>query len=314
MIFKPSFDCIININNKTLDPKQGETTIEADENANILVYPLATSKDKHQLLPYAFRVENLLKSGEAPNHINIEIFDNVAEIVLKPYPLFSVKCGYLLNEEKVSLQGKPYTIKINSSGEDNILVYQDSSLLLRYTVPSPTEALISQIDKFVIISGKTTKPFALVINLALMEVILLKECDKIEIDHNLKKILCLTDLKTSLRHGYVEIYKLAETVELESEYPTFIERIEKSGINAVRVFNFFDSVKAKDFITSKSLLAPNLAHLTSEMLNEYFKNYKNIKQSDCDNEFYLIPNGSVCIAEKFIFEFDAGLISNIKPI
>lgn len=312
--FKPSFDCIINVNNIALDASNGKLSIDADENANILVYPLAGKNEKYQLLPYAFRVQNLLNCETAPSYIKIVVIKDEAEITLLPYPLFSQKCGYLLNEEKLFYQGKNYSVKINSCGEDNILVYQDGVLLLRHTIINPTEALISQIDKYVIISGKTSKPFAIIIDLNLIEVCLFKECDRIEVDHANKKILCLTDLKTSLNHGFVEIYKLGEKLENETSYPTFLRQAKISNINCVRVFNFFDSVKAKDFTSAKSLLAPKLAQLTNETLEKYFENFSEIRQGKIDNEYYLLQDKSVCIAEKFLFEFSGNLISNIKPI
>ncbi len=313
IIFKPTFDCIINVNNITIDPAQNNASVTADENANILVYPLA-SNNGEKLLPYAFRVSSLLNSGEAPSYIKLVMIEDEAEITLLPYPLFTAKCGYVLNEEKLFNQGKTYNLKINSTGEDNILLYQDKSLLLKYTVPSIEEAYISQIDNFAVVSGKTSKAFVLLINLKTTEVVLFKECEKIEIDYSDKKIFCLDDLKSSLRHGYVTIYKLSENFEVENEYPTLLEQVEKSNINAIKVFNFFDSIKAKDFLTAKSFLSPELANLSTDTLSAYFDEYNEIRQGSEDFIYYLIPNKNVCKADKLSFEFSDNLISNIKPV
>ena len=136
--------------------------------------------------------------------------------------------------------------------------------------------------------------------------------DKIEIEEN--KVKTLTNFNDMAKHIRVCEYVLKDDFELENQ-SLYTKDVEKKSSSCSKLipYNFFESIKVRDFTQAKTYLSDNLKdNITDEQLLQYFGEFQQIEILSLDPLRYTLY--STNFAKDYEITMQNNKISEINEI
>lgn len=307
------YEMLVKVNGEEIYVNNCIRSVEIVNNTVLYCYPLGDF-DNEVAIPYCVKL-NIEESFLTTKSENAQIvnFLNYAEITLHQLKISRPSSSYLVNSFEFSFNNSPHQIEVFSHCQNNF-IFKNTNVLFKTTLKDLTDCTIYKLGSFIIVSYFADEQKLLIFDLNKTKIAFDESILQFEIDKNLSTLSVIKKINDSLSHGEVFVFELTNRIETRQNYLIYTN--DKTPINKeLDEFVFFDCVKAKNYKKARTYLTEELNNLlTNEAMFEYLKDYKEIRLAENENEFYLIPNKSVCKAECYVFEKVNNLINNIKML
>lgn len=300
---------LVVFDDKQLHLKCTFTVLDVEKTTFFKVYPLGDNK---KYIPFAFSIkfeqEKVICNSQ---FVKQTIYPNFLKLELCPPQIFENAMPNIVNSLTV-LNGKneSFEVSIFNSIKNNLSIKSKSTFFYD-SLFGFNESNISKIGDFVLITYSSENSYYLYV-FSLNENICKLHCEveQFEVHEGVQKLIILKKLCDSLCHGKIVEISLKNDFEILKTNLTYLD--ENVNISSKEIA-FFDCIKAGNFKKAQEFITVELNSIVStDALEEYFKDFDDIEQSPVDFSFYLIKKGCPTYANKIEFEYKENLINNLK--
>lgn len=271
------------------------------------IYPIENDRD---YIPYAINVEILENKVICnSNHVKIINFPNYCEVEILPFKINNL-LPILVNQQTFEVSNEMICVKIYQNAKNN-LVIKNKNITFNDQIDFAEETNITLCNLYIMITYKKENSYFLYLySIAQNKKVYHCEIVQFELDKEKNRLTIVKNLNDSLSHAEIVQLNLSDNFSYEIKGLTYLN--ENIQITCPEIA-FFDCVKARNYKKAKELTTPALRSvLTGDILENYFKDFAQIKQSEVDFCFYVIPFDKTKEAKKIEFEMQNNLINNLK--